>query len=347
MKKILSILAIASMFFTLGTSPAIANDESIEVVPTMATESTAVNRAWVGTFQIIWNELINEVLQKPVKFVKYNSELVTDLNKQKFKKEYLSEDSYYTTYGVVSPDLREKIANAIKEKFNETSDILNMFDWTYNPNSIFFYAMLKKDFEFLSAFDELTDAPFGYSFTPVKYFGINNASSPELYKNVKVLYYNSENDYAVKLLTKSSDSVILYRTDDEDKTFEQYYADFNNRKYRSADHRKFAKHDTLKVPNINLYKMASFKELEGHRIKGRNITIDKTLETIEFKMDNKGVQLKSEAGMIATMSLMPQQGRNFSFDDKFVLFLIEKGQRLPYFALKVGDVETINQTGRE
>lgn len=35
------------------------------------------------------------------------------------------------------------------------------------------------------------------------------------------------------------------------------------------------------------------------------------------------------------------------FNDNFVLFLIEKGQKTPYYAMRVNDVETLNKTGRE
>ena len=65
-------------------------------------------------------------------------------------------------------------------------------------------------------------------------------------------------------------------------------------------------------------------------------------------MDNEGVKLKSEAAIIATCSLMPpSRGRSFMFTDNFVLFLVEKGKRSPYYAMKINDIETINKTGKK
>ena len=57
-------------------------------------------------------------------------------------------------------------------------------------------------------------------------------------------------------------------------------------------------------------------------------------------MDNTGVKLKSEAGMIAsTTALLPaEEPRFFYFDDTFVVFLKEKGKNKPYFALRVHDI---------
>ena len=61
-------------------------------------------------------------------------------------------------------------------------------------------------------------------------------------------------------------------------------------------------------------------------------------------MINEGVKLKSEAAvMVRCMSLAPQSGRDFMFNDTFVLFLIEKGQKVPYFAIRVHDVDAINK----
>lgn len=347
MKKLLLTLALLPLIGLMSLMPSNAQEnKSIEVLPTMESVSTAPNRIWVGTFQIVWNETLKEVVKKPIKFVRYNSMLAKELNKQKFKKEYISDSSYFTTYGIVSPELRDKIVNAIKEKFNETSDIVDMFDWTYQPNKIFIYAMLKKDFKFLEPFDKLTSGRFGSSETPVEYFGIKEESSPDLYKNVSILFYNSEDDFGVKLLTKGDDVVLLYRTN-ENKTFDRYYADINEKTGKYQQERQFNRFDRLKVPNINLYQVASFPELEGHRIKGTNITIDKTIETVDFKMNNEGVELKSEAGIMARFtSLSAPVGRYFMFTDKFVLFLIEKNQQTPYFALRVDDVETLNKTGR-
>ena len=63
------------------------------------------------------------------------------------------------------------------------------------------------------------------------------------------------------------------------------------------------------------------------------------MQTVDFKMDNKGVKLKSEAALIMKMSLRPtpKEARKFYFNDTFVLYLIEKDK--PYFALRVADVE--------
>ena len=346
MKKILVSLAILVAMIG-GISTAQAQEvNSIEVLPTMNTQSTAQNRIWVGTFQLVWNELTDKIVKAPVKFLDFDSQMANNLNQKQFKKSNLNEKSYYVKSGIVSPALKAEIEKNIKSKFHETSDILKMFDFTYNPEKIFVYAMLKKDFRFTNAFDKLATGNFGNSQEKVKYFGINDNSNPKLYKNVNVLFYNDDNDFAVKLYTKGKDEVLLYRTND-DKTFDKYYAELNDKTAKYSGDKNFVKNDTLTIPDIKLYQETSFNELEGHQIVGTNMQIDKTIDTVDFRMNNKGVKLKSEAAiMLRCMSLAPREGRDFTFNNNFVLFLIEKNQNTPYYAMKVSDVAAINKTGK-
>lgn len=330
-----------------AATPVVNEVKSIEVLPTMNWKSDATNRIWVGTFQIVWNEFMDNLVYGPVKFVDYNSPMAKALNKQSFKKSYIGLNSYYTKYGMMTPSLKEEIEKGIQEKFNETSDILDTMEWAENSDNLLVYAMLKKDFKFLNAFDKLSTGGFGKNYNAFPYFGINENSDKKLYKNLKVLFYNSNEDFAVKLFTKDRDEVILYRTNN-DTTFDEYYSELNKKSRKFRGNKRFAKHDELRIPNINLYQQASFKELEGHDVKGTNFRIDSTIETIDFKMNNEGVELKSEAAMIAKMSaLLPERGRKFYFTDNFVLFLIEKGQKTPYYAMKVSDLEALNSTAKE
>ncbi len=320
----------------------------IEVLPTMNSVSTAPNRIWVGTFQLVWNEAIDSLVKKPIEFVEGFNQTAADLNKREINKEDINADSYYIKSGIISPELKTIIENGIKEKFNETSDILDMVDFTYNPEKYLFYAMLKKDFKFLEPFDKLEDEQFGQNPVPVKYFGINEDSNSQLYKNVSVLFYNKHDDYAVSIHTKGNDEVILYRTDDN-KKFNEYYADMKEKTQDFDGSQFFGSYDRLKVPDIKLYQITSFEELEGKNVVDSNFRIDKTLETVDFRMNNEGVKLKSEALMVMRCTAMPgppPKVRKFYFNDKFVLFLIEKGKTVPYYAMRVSDVEALNKTGK-
>lgn len=352
MKKILTTLAILTIGATSSIAFAAKQSQNTEFVllPTMSYETNQQNRAWVGTFQLVWNDFEKYIVKRPVKFVTdKNNKMIKELNKKKFTEKMLSANSYYKTFGAISPKLKQDIESGIKKKFNETSDILDLLDWTPDYNKYLVYAMLKKDFKFEAPFDKLDDGRFGKFPTKVKYFGINDNSDKALREQVKILFYYDKDDYAIELKTKGQDVVYLYKTT-ADKNFEKLYRDMQIKKSTFVESRDFGDKDKLKVPDINLYKLEKYTELTGKEIKGKNMYISDAMQTIDFKMNNEGVKLKSEAA-IATMrcSLEPvskEQPRNFYFDDTFVLFLQEDGKKQPYFALRVYDLALINKTGK-
>lgn len=348
LKKSKTVKSLTEGANEVNVQNVVEDNAKIEVLPTMNSESSAPNRIWVGTFQIVWNDVIDTLIKAPIEFVDGNNITAENLNKREFNKEDISENSYYSKSGIISPDLKKEIEEGIKKKFNETSDILDSIDFTYDPSKMLFYAMLKKDFKFLEAFDKLDDEAFGQNPAHVKYFGINELSGANLYKNVSVLFYNKHDDFAVSMHTQGNDEVILYRTDDN-KNFDEYYKDLTDKTKEYDGNQFFGSYDRLKVPDISLYQMASFKELEGKNIKNSDFRIDKTLETVDFRMNNEGVKLKSEAAIVMKCTALPGPApkiRRFYFNDSFVLFLIEKGKTVPYYAMRVKDVEALNKTGK-
>lgn len=349
-KKITALLAGLFLLGGLSVSALDKHAETLALLPTMNTESTAQNRIWVGTFQLVWNDLMDGIVKGPVIFKGKKSITAEQLNKQDFTKEMLSENSYYTKYGETSPELKKAIEEGIKEKFNETSDVLDSADWTPGAEKYTLYAMLKKDFKFLTAFDKLKQEKFGKNKEKVQYFGIDKNSDKILDKTVHVMFYNSAKDFAVVVYTQTDDVLYLYRTNDN-KTFDKLYSDMFIKRAKYDGTTDFTEKDLLKIPNISLYKEQSFDELCNRPIKGTNMQLDKALETVDFKMDNEGVKLKSEAIIATKMSAMlpakKVKPRKFYFDNTFVMFLQEQGKDKPYFAMRVTDVAAINKTARK
>lgn len=292
------------------------------------------NSVWCVTFQLVWNDFMDKITHgKPVQLAGGNPPIADELNKKLYTEAILSPDSYYKTQGEISQKLKKQIEKEIYKKFHETSDILNMIDWSAK-DSYLFYAMLKKDFAFLNPFNILDAAPFAGSAEKVKYFGINKNTDWKIKENVEVLYFNGD-EYAVKLLTKENEEVILLKSN-KDGNFTELY-DYIT---KISKPEKLGHADTLKVPNFNIDKTISYDELCNKQILGTDQKITKALQTIKFKMDNKGGSLKSEAAIgMMRMSLMPEESRHLNFDEPFVLFLKEAGKDKPYFAARVENTE--------
>lgn len=357
MKK-LSIFLVLSVLFACGLSAyawdfcfwkkktstkaeKIKSSKDFEILPTMDSVSNAKNQVWVGTFQLIWNDLMTEIIKHPVTFAGTKSVMADNLNKKEFTVDDLNEGSYYKKLGLASPQMKKEIEKAIKEKFNETSDILGRFDWTPAKEKYFLYAMLKKDFEYIKAFDKLPDDTFNGSNGKVKYFGVDEDSDSSLRRTVNVLFYNGSDDYAVYLKSKQGDTVFLYRTNDN-KTLDKLYSDMIDKSNKYKGKKYFAKEDMFKAPFIEFKKERSFDELCNKPIKNSPFMISQALETVQFKMTETGVKLKSEAGMMVCLTCAPgfrEEPRYFYFNDRYVIFLQEKEK--PYFAMKIEDVKAL------
>ena len=127
MKKIL-LSAFLALFLTGCSVETIQNEntnKNVDVVTLFSSKSEAKNKAWVGTFQLVFNDMKNNIIKKDIKFVNENptSDLI-GLNKEEFNSSMLNESSYYTSYGETSPEAKEKT----KELF------FHIFNILYNNN---------------------------------------------------------------------------------------------------------------------------------------------------------------------------------------------------------------------
>lgn len=302
------------------------------------------NTAWCGTFNLIWNDLKNDLAKQDILFTP-QKKLVENLNKGTFNTSHLSENSYYKVYGKPTLELKAEIEKAIQEKFNETSDILDDFDWNNrNPEDYFLYSMLKKEFEFPKAFSELEEGTFG-NYENVTYFGIDESTDEQVRKQVEVLYYHSKDDFAVKLFTKENDEVILAKGCEEN-SFGKMYETIQKEKENYEGEISFGEEDILKIPNIKFNLKEEFHELENEPFlfsNGNEYQIETALQTIQFELDKKGGKIKSEAGMmVSKMAIMiPEEPRQFLIDDTFTIFLLEENRDLPYFAAKISDITVV------
>ena len=311
-----------------------------------------------GTFQLVWNDMVNEVVKQDVVFNPQPT-IVENLNKQTFTKRYLSPTSYYSKFWLLTLDLKSEIEKWIKEKFNETSDILDQWaDWSDVPQSddyyewkaekrYWFYAMLKKIFKFKNIFDELDKWKFADKYDDIKYFWIKWDSDSSLFKQVYVFYYNSDNDFAVALKTEEWEDIILVRWLWWNSFIDIYDNILKNGKQYKWKH-NFTKNDYLKVPELKFKSLTEFDELENKKFYAEDwdiCRIIKALQSIELKLDKEWGEIKSEAwiDMSKTNSVISiedydPEPRYFYFDQPYLIMLKESDKDLPYFAAQISDI---------
>lgn len=368
-KLVLSLFTIftAAMLYTYAEN---ITPEKIE----FATETADV---WTPTFQLCWDEFINLVGTKQIEYVGVTPELAQELNKQKFDKTDINENSYYISVTKMTKKHKNEIKKAIKEKFNEKSDILDKFEFSSGSDKKtdkwFIYSMLIKKFPFFAAYEILEPDYFNdVKSDKYRYFGYIKKSKHDKSKNknedyTRSLYYADDNDFAVKLTDKSQqEEMILCLTSDE-KSFDEIYSEIIEKSAHKDEYTKLrteevqAKYETpvtvlfnnnYKIPYLKINEELSFdKELAGKAIKAvdydkthKTWQILKTLQTVKFDLDNEGAKLKSEAGMAIMRTSLPVVNEKeiyldnkYYFDRPFVIFLKEKNKEKPYFAARIKD----------
>jgi len=350
MNKISKILIIVLCMSVLLSGVAYATYKlyenirgKVDITPTYTSKLSNVdtNKVWIGTFNLVWNDFMNDVIGGPIEFEDGYSDLANELNKQTFTIKQLSEQSYYKIHGQSTNDLKNEIENNIKNKFNEKSKILDKVEWG-NPESYVLYTMLKKEFNFLEKFPVLSNyQSFNSSEEKVKYFGIDASTTQEAAKNIEVLFYDSKDNLAIKLKTKEGEEVILYKTTGEGKSFEENFEEVKNKQKAYSGKRNFEKNDTIKIPFIKLSNEINYDELCGRMIKGTDIYIRQAIQTIDFELNNVGGSVKSEALIEALKNAISEEARKFEFDSDFILYLKEENKEKPYFALKVDNTNIL------
>lgn len=282
---------------------------------------------------------------KTVEFEEENTMLVDELNKRTFTKDMLSKDDYYIKVGQTSPKLKEEIKNELAQKFNiNVSNVLGEIDFENDTNAIMgytVYSMLMKNFEFIVPFDKLGGFRFDDNEGYIEYFGINNASDESLNQNVDVLFYNNQNDFAVKLKTKENEELILYMNETY-TSFNDMYNEIEEKSKNYSGDKTFNQSDELKIPYINVDTIINYDELCGKIIKDTDqMYISNAIQNVKFTLNEKGGNLLSEATVVSEYNSLAENARFFNFTKPFVLFMKEENKDKPYFSLKVDNVNIL------
>ena len=315
----ISILLAGGVYATAKIVESFSGKAKMAPTFTSKISSIDTNKVWCGTFNLVWNDFMNDVIGEKIEFEDGPSELADELNKQTFTAKELNSNSYFKIHGKASFDLKDKIENGIKEKFNEDSKILDKVEWG-NSEAYVLYSMLKKEFNYLEKFPTLKDNIFGDSEEKVKYFGIEPDTSQNASKNIEILFYNSEEDFAIKLKTKEGEEVYLYRTTGENKSFEENYKEMLEKQAKYPGNRNWNKNDVLNIPFIKINDEINYDELCGRWIKGTDWYIRQAIQTIDFELNNYGGSVKSETLIEALKNASKEELRTLGmgFRDKYI-----------------------------
>lgn len=308
---------------------------------------------WCATFQLAWNEVCTLVGED----IHFDEEppMVAILNRKSATKADLDEASYVALAGFVRDGIYDQIPKALDRKFKGAArpHLLPNPAVAPRPQDIVAYAYLFKNLEFPTPFERL-DEPLDFGGTRVECFGIGHEDKPDhrrLYPQVRILYYNDPDDFAVELLTKSEgDHVILAKRRPGATLFETVAA--TEQQAAASEPIQAVTGDVLIVPKFNFDLTREYAELYSvpgeppRKLVVMNPDIAKDLEivsaiqNIRFQMDERGVRLRSEFQLLFSLGRTASQ-HVMIFDKPFLVLLKREGAKAPYFALWVDNPELL------
>jgi len=307
------------------------------------------NVLWCGTMQLAWNEAC-DLVGGDLHFDQ-DHPLVAALNQRSFTKESIDEESYVAMAGFVKTNIHQSIRNAIKTKFGNSfkPGFVPGKNLTPRPQDFVAYACLYKHLTFPTAFDRLDDY-LSFGGVPVGAFGLATfkPAYTNLYPQVLILDYQSEDDFVIELSTKSEGDRLILAKVPTRQTLAETVAHVRAR-ISGTNAAPANRDDILLVPRMKFDLTRSFHEIEGRHLIATNASLARDLfllsavQNTRFEMNKKGVELRSEAHAAFGCSKrnIPTPKHQMIFNKPFLIMLERTNAKMPYFALWVDNAELL------
>lgn len=310
-------------------------------------DETRDNSVRCGSLQLLRNDLLNSIE------IDASAQVFNWLNKQSFKADQISQNIYYNKFGLFTLDLKSEIEKWVKNTLGENVSPRFLSDWAIVPQSAdyyewkkekkyWIYSKFKKSINLKNWFESLEDGWFADVYDDIKYFGIS-CNSDKKYDKVKILYYNSENDFAISLKTWWWDDIILSRWT-KWKTFMVTYNLIMSKERNYPGKHNFTKYDCLKIPELNINFERDIYKLKDQKFtdsEGQVYRIDTAIQDVKLDLSNPSWSKKSKnlVDSLDLSSMVSDKYNYFYFDEPFTIFVKEYNKDLPYFAAQISDVK--------
>lgn len=287
-------------------------------LPTLETSfETKKNGIYAASLLMAWNEIRNEI-SEPIK--EFSSDELELINNSDSYKNVLSNTEYSSSIEMEDLTIRAK---------------------AYFKKSLPFVIPLKKDNEPLQF---LNDNVISFGF-----YGHNKAS--------RILYYNNDNDFAIKLLPKDNEHEIILmkshfkdnlilkseieRLDNLKKDFKKKRNDKNYWKYYFNDE------DRVSIPIIEFNIETNYPKIEGSYFSTdqRQFIVDLMYQRTAFILNENGAEIESKAEVAVKKAMEEElpKPKNMIFNKPYLIVLKRKDGKCPYFSMFVSNSELMKK----
>lgn len=315
--------------------------------------SEGKNVIWCSSFQVAWNELKDGLFEEPI-LVADAEEACRLLNASRASEGDLEPESYFAAGGIATQQLIDEINGEMAKRFPQHRLP------TFNANKqILAYAYLEILLQFSNPYFIEEEGMYfrgsGDDRTRVMGFGVNEDSkdASDVRGQIGVLFFgysNHEEEFAVDLDADSETyQVVAALVEPKDTLAATYdYVVEKTKEYLdSGATTSFELRDKLAVPEMDWKINHHFSELEGKYFLNDGFEdqfVDTALQTIQFKLNKEGVELKSEAVIKGDMAVGPgYSGRDFVFNKPFIIYIKKRDADTPVFAMWVDNSELLKE----
>lgn len=306
------------------------------------------NTLYCASFQLAWNKFADRFGKDGKWQEAIDSSLSGLLNERPFEEKDLAANSVFTFAGILSPETNQEFSKALQSKF----DGAKIPELPWNSRAPFAYALLEKSLHFKRLFDRLPAREFPIDKKDrVNYFGFD----PDVVKHDRnhpgfdysLLYYAGPDKFAVELLSDHPDECLVLTRMPRAESLSQAIS--KARDIASTDQPSewiFVRR--LAIPVFHLGITREFEELFKDQ-SGNDPSVADThpiaIQKIQFRLDEAGAVLKSEATFAAAASAEPREPKyvDLIFDQPFLLTLRYRESKHPYLAIWVENAEILEK----
>lgn len=301
---------------------------------------------WCASLQAAWKELETAVAREPMRFENPHPTSET-LNRAADPREQIPEDNLYVAAGRGREGITERIHREMAQRFPDKKPGF----YGPAPDGFVTYCYLEAEIKFKEVYHRerrpMTFRNRVSQDTEVRCFGIpedDESVTYELRQQPAVLFAEQSPEgnmveFAIDLDRHSNPSQIVAACVSPKTTLAETIEYVNHRQEAEApgDEAMALQHeDVLLIPMMEWKLEKVFTELAGQVFTNGTMageSLDRVRQDIEFKLDETGAVLKSEA--VAEWGV--SKSRRFIFDRPFLLCMRMRGATEPYFAMWVGN----------
>lgn len=296
------------------------------------------NLVYCATFQLAWDELRSKSKTDLVQ-LQDNPPLAEALNRGKFPRSALSEESSVIHMGLV----KDGIVDAIKQEMNRKFPGLE-YPLAVDSGIVgIAFAFLHKKLPFDTRFEVLPDPLVFHGAAgdiPVRAFGVKeftfHKDPADWAHQFHVLLYTSPDDFAIKL-TPTRDEIVLAKVRPAatlGATLQSVQERIRTGREKMKGQPVLEEKEKVAVPKMALDIRRNYDEILGKQFLNTpwaGLTLGRAWQGIRFTLDESGVKLQSEA-MLGWLD-GDEGPRQFVLDKPFLLYLKEQKAEEPYLVM--------------